>query len=353
MIITLGFGNDTDYNQLSTIASVPKDNHIFQLNSYDDLDFDIILQVASHVCSENIAECECSNGTGRRQLDCPVQLCASCDEGFELIGGLCLTPAEKEVKEVCQGEYFDITFLIDGSGSVGIDNFYKSVDFVKHFLRMLDISSKATRVSLNQFGYDVFYKNYITRGVDARIVKAGLTNMTSDYFNSGTDTGHALQQVYNDLSNSKVYENKQQAVLVLTDGRASDHETLETTSKVLKNLKNTNVFSLGVGNIDEAELELIASQKDNIFTVEDFDALEKILLAISKEVCQDSHDSIESLNSQNLITVKSDNILANKAMNKAVALDNGGQKLIGSMEIETNAGLVRNTLKIKGNIRHA
>ena len=51
--------------------------------------------------------------------------------------------------------------------------------------------------------------------------------------------------------------------------------------------ENINIFAIGVGNgIDRKELELIASDPKNVFTVSNFDALDNIQASLQKTACE-------------------------------------------------------------------
>ena len=52
-------------------------------------------------------------------------------------------------------EDFDITVLVDGSGSVLPDDYANSINFIQDLLSLFNISEYGTRVTLAQFSTDL------------------------------------------------------------------------------------------------------------------------------------------------------------------------------------------------------
>ena len=75
-------------------------------------------------------------------------------------------------------------------------------------------------------------------------------------------------------------------LIVLTDGRSTDKQaTLAAAAELHKT--NVNVFAIGVGsNVDQAELEAIASKPQNVFNVQNFDALDNIQANLKRTACE-------------------------------------------------------------------
>ena len=55
------------------------------------------------------------------------------------------------VFSVCNADYTDIIFVLDGSGSEGSNNFHKQLDFVNLVINEFSIGPAATQVGLVQF----------------------------------------------------------------------------------------------------------------------------------------------------------------------------------------------------------
>ena len=81
-------------------------------------------------------------------------------------------------------------------------------------------------------------------------------------------------------------------LIVLTDGRSTDKQaTLAAAAELHKT--NVNVFAIGVGsNVDQAELEAIASKPQNVFNVQNFDALDNIQANLKRTACEGKFSSI-------------------------------------------------------------
>ena len=52
---------------------------------------------------------------------------------------------------VCNADYTDIVFVLDGSGSEGSSNFHKQLDFVNLVINEFSIGPTATQIGLVQF----------------------------------------------------------------------------------------------------------------------------------------------------------------------------------------------------------
>ena len=60
-----------------------------------------------------------------------------------------------ELKQECSTAPFDLTILVDGSGSVLPTDYAGSLDFIQELLSMFTYGSEGTRVTLAQFSTDL------------------------------------------------------------------------------------------------------------------------------------------------------------------------------------------------------
>ena len=119
----------------------------------------------SSLCPSNV--CSCSNGVGATGTNCPsngAALCTSCNDDFELengsceevsqgVPGLCVSncPDDSLIQLCADTVPTDVVFVVDGSSSVGQDDFDRSIDFLGNVCSAMDISPTTTRVALVQY----------------------------------------------------------------------------------------------------------------------------------------------------------------------------------------------------------
>ncbi|KAJ7377501.1 Hemicentin-1 [Desmophyllum pertusum] len=182
---------------------------------------------------------------------------------------------------------FDLTFVIDGSGSIeqaGRGNFKRVKDFVKRLIAGFSVGFDETHVgavvySSASYVRDVFKLNDyydiagITRAIDDIIYPYG-----------GTYTGKALRKVANCLyTSSDDRPDKSNVCIVITDGKSNDE--IGGPASALRS-RETTIFAIGVGtDPDRSELEIMAGNPSNVFTA-DFNELETVVEQIMQSACQ-------------------------------------------------------------------
>ena len=75
-------------------------------------------------------------------------------------------------------------------------------------------------------------------------------------------------------------------LVLVTDGKSNNKaETLKQAAELHKT--NTNVFAVGVGSgVDMQEINAIATDPKNVFTVTNFDALDSLQASLKKTACE-------------------------------------------------------------------
>ena len=201
------------------------------------------------------------------------------------------TYSEDAVQNTCKDSKFDLTILIDGSGSINEHDFDVAIDWTKRFLSPLDIGEDHTRVSIAQFSF--FTKLYSLVQSDRSVLNSVLDYLSNDQYKHGTLTNVALHAM---LEVIKAYGRPEvpQVLLMLTDGQSNRGLSLDlgngpvNTADELHN-NNVQVFSIGVGNAtSQEELEHIATDPDDIhlYEVDNYESLEDIRLMIAQKVCE-------------------------------------------------------------------
>ncbi|XP_078669871.1 collagen alpha-6(VI) chain-like [Branchiostoma floridae x Branchiostoma belcheri] len=180
----------------------------------------------------------------------------------------------------------DLVFVVDGSGSVGATEFEKVKTFMKNVVSQFPISATDTKVGVIQYSSTVQEEF----SLNAHYTKAAVLNAIDNivYMGGGTLTGAAITYM-KDFSQFR--PNVQKIAIVVTDGQSSDD--VAAPSQAAQNLGIT-MYAIGVGgNVDQAELNQIASTSQYVTTVADFDALDAQMDAITATVCTHATDQCE------------------------------------------------------------
>ncbi|PWA16688.1 hypothetical protein CCH79_00017460, partial [Gambusia affinis] len=185
----------------------------------------------------------------------------------------------------------DIAFLLDGSGSVANDDFFRMKIFVKNLIRTF--LGRDTQFAITQFSGSptthYYFNTFSTSNWESQIDNI-------NQLRGGTFTAKAIQNVVDDVFSPQKgsRSNVKRILIVITDGESNDRQNLPAATQSADR-KNILRFAIGVGNaftspMARQELIAIASQPaDNfVFQVGSFDALDRV-----RETLQDKIDSIE------------------------------------------------------------
>ncbi|XP_074051889.1 collagen alpha-6(VI) chain-like isoform X1 [Macrotis lagotis] len=183
----------------------------------------------------------------------------------------------------CEIEMADLVFLIDGSNSIASHDFKKMKDFLVSVVKNFDIGPSKVHVGLAQFSHTYKPEFNLKSFTSANEVSHEIT-VTKQIFGN-THIGAALRQVeryFRPELGSRINMGTQQVLLVLTDGRSQDD-----VAKAAEDLRNKgiDIYSLGIGDVNEQELIQISGTADKKLTVNSFDELEKIKKRIVRNIC--------------------------------------------------------------------
>merc|ERR1739838_751629 len=181
----------------------------------------------------------------------------------------------------------DLMFVVDGSGSVGDAAFKQGLDWVKTVTKEI-FNGRTGRAGLIQYS-----------SIYATTIEVPLKDYDRNYFNKQIDgilydrgatyTANALNYTFNELDKSGNLGKSTIAsvVIVITDGKTQDRDSLGANAKRLTD-KEVYVFAVGVGgSVDESELRTIAQGNNKrVFTVGDYVKLNDILRQLSTAVTE-------------------------------------------------------------------
>ncbi|KAM9307664.1 collagen alpha-1(VI) chain-like [Gastrophryne carolinensis] len=185
-------------------------------------------------------------------------------------------PAEVEFDEPT-----DFVFLMDGSSSVGRDNFDKVKEFIK--LTINKILSKELNVN-NMLRLSVIqYSHY-----GAQRLEVPFTNIKEDalsrlskvtYMNEGTDLPDALRCVTKHLK-CDARPNVKSQIFIFSDGRSSGNAQHQIAAQAAEAINpKTELFAITVGTFHELGISQLVSGKEENFN---FNKIEDKIFRVSE-----------------------------------------------------------------------
>uniref|UniRef100_A0A4W6EWK5 Collagen alpha-1(XII) chain n=1 Tax=Lates calcarifer TaxID=8187 RepID=A0A4W6EWK5_LATCA len=178
----------------------------------------------------------------------------------------------------------DVVLLVDGSYSIGLANFAKVRAFLEVLVNTFDIGPNKVQISLVQYSRDPHTEFYLNTHHDlAAVVKAV---RTFPYRGGSTNTGRAMTYVREKIfqTNRGARTNVPRVNILITDGKSSD--AFHEPATKLRNA-DVEIFAVGVKDAVRSELEAIANTpaETHVYTVEDFDAFQRISKELTQSIC--------------------------------------------------------------------
>ena len=170
----------------------------------------------------------------------------------------------------------DVVFIMDSSGSIGTSDYAKERGFVKEMAKIFQISPTASRIST--IIYDS--RPALIFDFDEYTDVAGVSNAIDSlpYLGNQTRIDKALALAVRVFGQSR--PSVPRIAVILTDGKQTpdfDAVPLEVAAQPLHDL-GVKVYVIGIGgHVDINELNLIAKKPQDVFTVESFDQLLRVL----------------------------------------------------------------------------
>uniref|UniRef100_A0A8B9RIA8 Collagen alpha-1(XII) chain n=1 Tax=Astyanax mexicanus TaxID=7994 RepID=A0A8B9RIA8_ASTMX len=198
----------------------------------------------------------------------------------------------------------DVVLLVDGSYSIGLANFAKVREFLEVLVNSFDIGPNKVQISLVQYSRDPHTEFYLNTHHDhSAVVKAV---RTFPYRGGSTNTGKAMTYVREKIfiSNRGARTNVPRVTILITDGKSSD--AFKDPATKLRN-SDVEIFAVGVKDAVRSELEAIANPpaETHVYTVEDFDAFQRISKELTQSICLRIEQELVNINRKRLISPKS------------------------------------------------
>lgn len=178
----------------------------------------------------------------------------------------------------------DVVLLVDGSYSIGLANFAKVRAFLEYLVKSFDIGPNKVQISLVQYSRDPHTEFYLNTHHNLDAVIKAVRNFP--YRGGSTNTGRAMTYVREKIfiSGRGARTNVPRVTILITDGKSSD--TFKDPATRLRN-SDVEIFAVGVKDAVRSELEAIANPpaETHVYTVEDFDAFQRISKELTQSIC--------------------------------------------------------------------
>jgi Mg-chelatase subunit ChlD len=182
----------------------------------------------------------------------------------------------------CAVGALDLAFVLDDSGSVDDEEFGDVIKFVTYMIDAFPgISARGTRVGVVMFSTDAEISIAFDRYYQRKQLIAAVEGLTrkrgKTFINTGLDKANEL------FTPARGSRNDASKVLVLmTDGKSKGN--VAPPAQRLRD-KGVRVIVVGVGNVDQRQLEQIAGVEENVFKVPTFKGLEPVIAKLIPASC--------------------------------------------------------------------
>ena len=155
--------------------------------------------------------------------------------------------------------------MLDSSGSIGIENFVTTKNFVANVIANFEIRANSTRVGLILFSDTASIVIPLGSINNAQQLTTAINNVV--YIGSGTRTDIALDLVPTAFINARINEGIPRVVILLTDVY-SNEPTLTAQAAARVHNDNIEVYAVGIGGgVNELELQIIASDPSYVYLI--------------------------------------------------------------------------------------
>ncbi|XP_013385581.1 collagen alpha-4(VI) chain-like isoform X2 [Lingula anatina] len=206
----------------------------------------------------------------------------------DTLGNAWVKIKRRNAPKACMGKV-DITFIIDGSGSVNAPDFAKQLQFIKSLVKEFNVGPNALQVGVLQVCSNAVQEfNLNTHSTEAAIL-AAVDRIKQK--RGGTNTALALSTARTSSFTAAEGDrpNVPNIVIVMTDGQSNNMVATAREATMLRNI--ASVSAIGVGsNVNTVELKAMATDPDSkyMFTVKDFCALSNIEITLATVTCEEA-----------------------------------------------------------------
>ncbi|XP_067335458.1 collagen alpha-1(XII) chain isoform X2 [Channa argus] len=194
----------------------------------------------------------------------------------------------------------DVVLLVDGSYSIGLQNFAKVRAFLEVLVNSFDIGPNKVQISLVQYSRDPHTEFALNTHHDINAVVKAVR--TFPYRGGSTNTGKAMTYVKEKIfiPTRGARQNVPRVMVLITDGKSSD--SFRDAATALRNI-DVEIFAVGVKDAVRSELEAIANPPadTHVYEVEDFDAFQRISKELTQSICLRIEQELLNIKKRNLL----------------------------------------------------
>ncbi|XP_016367222.1 collagen alpha-1(XII) chain-like [Sinocyclocheilus rhinocerous] len=188
----------------------------------------------------------------------------------------------------------DLVFLVDGSWSVGRENFKFIRSFIGAMAGAFDIGEDKTRVAVVQYSSDTRTEFNLNQYYMRPDVLRAIKNLP--YKGGNTMTGDAMDYLVKNTFTAATGARKgfPKVAMIITDGKSQD--PVGEYAERLRNI-GVEIFVLGIKGADEDELKEIAStpHSKHIYNVPNFDMINQVQKELITQVCSGVEEQLNLL----------------------------------------------------------
>ncbi|CAM4727873.1 unnamed protein product [Leuciscus chuanchicus] len=205
--------------------------------------------------------------------------------GF-LVLSLCFLVSNGQQLVCTRETVADIVFLVDGSASIGLDNFQQVREFLSSLVDNFEVAPDRIRIGLVQYSDTPRTEFLLNTYQNKEEILNYIQNLS--YKTGGTFTGQGLEFMLNHHfvveAGSRAQQNVPQIAIVITDGDSQDE--VESHAQKLR-LRGIEIYAIGIKDANEMLLRQIANEPydQHVYSVSDFAALQGISQRVIRELC--------------------------------------------------------------------
>lgn len=178
---------------------------------------------------------------------------------------------------------------MDGSNSIHPDDFKKMKAFLASIVQDFDVRANRVQIGAAQFSHTYRPEFPLGTIIGKKELSFHIENIQQIF--GYTHIGAALQMVghfFRPDMGSRINAGTPQVLLVLTDGQSQDE--VAQAAEDLRH-KGIDIYSVGIGDVDDQQLIQITGTASKKLTVDNFDELQKVKKRIIRNICTLGGDS--------------------------------------------------------------
>ncbi|XP_041670534.1 collagen alpha-1(XXI) chain [Cheilinus undulatus] len=195
---------------------------------------------------------------------------------------------EDNLRAGCSTAVNDLVYIVDGSWSVGSDDFETAKQWLINITSQFDISAYYTQVAVIQYSDTPRLEIPLGKHLSGTELIRAIRGI--DYLGGNTQTGRAIRFAVDHVfpSSQRASQVKHRIAVVVTDGKSQDDVV---DASVEARAQGITLFAVGVGNeITISELITIANKPAPTYVLyaEDYTAMERIRDSMEQKLCEES-----------------------------------------------------------------